>query len=245
MDAVINLFEVNLCGQKHLIITEGKTDWKHLKKALVSLKKEGRFTDLEINFLEYEDETKMGDKELLSLCNQVCKFKNNKVLICIFDRDVSDTITKVTSTTNEYKKWGNRVYSFVLPPIDFRGITSPICIEHYYDDVDLLKETEEGRRIYLGNEFSRLSGLFINGQDRFCVKKDKCGEDSIYVLDSESKVFLNNDENTNIALSKSDFAEMIFNEQLPFNSINYSNFVSIFNIIIQILEDDKTNYNFA
>ena len=47
----INLELSNL--KKPRIITEGKTDWKHLKKALLRLKNECKFEQLDIEFLEY------------------------------------------------------------------------------------------------------------------------------------------------------------------------------------------------
>lgn len=44
---------------KPLIMTEGKTDWKHLKAAWLKLKASGHFPDLEIEFEEYEEQIKM------------------------------------------------------------------------------------------------------------------------------------------------------------------------------------------
>jgi len=51
-----------------LVVTEGKTDWKHLKNALRKLKAQGQFGNLEIEFREYDDEIEMGDTELLKMC---------------------------------------------------------------------------------------------------------------------------------------------------------------------------------
>lgn len=70
---------------KPLIITEGKTDWKHLKSALLKLKSEMKLTDIDdFEFLEYEDEIGMGSSQLKAYCLQISKFPNAKKIICIF-----------------------------------------------------------------------------------------------------------------------------------------------------------------
>ncbi len=51
------------------------------------------------------------------------------------------------------------------------------------------------------NEFYRKSGLNIS-EKKFCVKKDKCGSDSIKVLDSDCGVFCTDDEDRNLLYQK-------------------------------------------
>ena len=60
---------------KPLIITEGKTDWKHLKNALRELQANNKFKDLDVDFLEYEET--MGDKELEILLKKAALINNN------------------------------------------------------------------------------------------------------------------------------------------------------------------------
>lgn len=69
---------------KPLIITEGKTDWKHLKAALVKLKANGQFSDIpDFEFYEYEDTPQMGDKQLEVICNSYACTNNKRKIICL------------------------------------------------------------------------------------------------------------------------------------------------------------------
>jgi 5S rRNA maturation endonuclease (ribonuclease M5) len=43
--------------KKPLVITEGKTDWQHLKKALERFQSDGIYTNLNIEFEEYIPES--------------------------------------------------------------------------------------------------------------------------------------------------------------------------------------------
>jgi predicted ATPase len=220
--------------KKNLIVTEGKTDWKHLKRALGKLRKRGLFEEDNFEFLEYED-LEMGHGHLLSLCEQLSKLNNDKKIICILDRDVQDAIKRGTSTDKNYKDWGNNVYSFVIPVPEHRKTTPEISIEHYYTDDEIKLEDSEGKRLYLGNEFIRKSGQHITDKDKFCNTKNKVGPEKIVIIDRDSDVFLSGSEDTNIALSKNDFAECILNEVQPFSNVNFEPFKLIFRIIEEII----------
>lgn len=215
----------------NLVITEGKTDWKHLKRALNRLNNKNMFCEGNFKFLEYND-TEMGNTELMSLCKQLSKIPNEYKIICVFDADVPSILNKISTEGANYKDWGNNVFSFVIPVPKHRKNTPQISIEHYYTDEELQTEDINGRRLYMGKEFSNMSGIHCK-KDRFCVNKNKCGEKSISILDSE--IYLLNDEHKNIALSKNDFADNILNEIAPFDNINYENFKSVFEIIDEII----------
>lgn len=215
----------------NLVITEGKTDWKHLKRSFSKLYNKPISCENNFNFLEYSD-TEMGNTELLSLCTQLSKIPNEYKIICIFDADVSNILNKVSTEGYNYKNWGNNVFSFVIPVPKHREKTPQISIEHYYTDEELQTEDINGRRLYLGKEFSNISGIHYK-KDRFCVNKNKCGEKSISILDSE--IYFIKDEYKNISLSKNDFADNILNEITPFDKISYENFKCIFEIIDEII----------
>jgi AAA domain, putative AbiEii toxin, Type IV TA system len=53
---------------RSLVITEGKTDWKHLKAALELAKRQGRYLGLDIEFLEFDSSVEMGDVKLAQMC---------------------------------------------------------------------------------------------------------------------------------------------------------------------------------
>lgn len=88
---------------KPIIYTEGKTDWKHLKTAFAALKNLGMFPELDVQFLEYGDETPMGDGELYKMCGTFCKRANPQPQILIFDRDKPDVVNHVMDKDKPYK----------------------------------------------------------------------------------------------------------------------------------------------
>ncbi len=117
-------------NEKPLIITEGKTDWKHLKTAFNKL-----CPKLSIEFLEYEDELDMGDKTLKGWAEKLKAMPINRKIICIFDRDNPEIMK--TYGKQEYYDLGNDVYAFCLPKISDK--LDGISIEFYYKNEDLKK----------------------------------------------------------------------------------------------------------
>ena len=147
----INLELSNL--KKPRIITEGKTDWKHLKKALLRLQSEGKFEQLDIEFLEYEAEVQMGDGELFKMCDQFSKTPHERKVIFVFDRDSPDFIKKASGNNEKIiKDWGNNVFSFCIPIPSHREKYTNISIEFYYKDNDIKTKDELGKRLYFSNE---------------------------------------------------------------------------------------------
>lgn len=216
-------------GEKVLIITEGKTDWKHMKAALLKLREQGLYQDLDIEFLEYENDIQMGYNNLIALCEAASKLKNTNKIICVFDRDLSSRdLKKVKDENKDYKLWDNNVISVVLPvPNSREDIQDIMCIEHYYSDKDV-KTQYEGRRLFLGDEFTNKFGLHKEG-DKICQDKNKCGKKLI--IDSGCVVAKIEDESVNIALSKNDFANNILNQKEEFKDICFENFKLLFDLL--------------
>ena len=82
----------------------------------------------------------MGDSALLTLCETLSKFNNGRIIIFIFDHDKEEIVNEVVNGNN-YKNWGNNVYSFAIPVPESRKKTPLISIEHYYTD-DEIKSVE-------------------------------------------------------------------------------------------------------
>ena len=99
-------------SNRNLIITEGKTDWKHLKRALDLLKANGRFTELDVDFLEYED-INMGNKTLEKICEYNALFSSDYLKIFVFDADNPEINKK--HADKQFLYYDNNVYSVVLP----------------------------------------------------------------------------------------------------------------------------------
>lgn len=216
-------------GRDHLIITEGKTDWKHIENAIK--KEKGEEVLEKYNFLRYEEE--LGESKLLSLCENYPNIFGNKKIICIFDRDTK-LHKKVIEKDVNFKKWSNGVYSFAIPVPAHRESTPDISIEHYYTDEGIKTTDEAGRRLYLGNEFCGNFGLDMK-KTMICKEKNKCGEGSIKIIDNA--VYSMEETSTNIALSKNDFATKLHEENHHFKAVDCSNFNLIVDIIDDILED--------
>ena len=239
---------------KTLIITEGATDWKHMKAAYESLvDTHAEYKNMDFEFLEYEPDNsnkneciklKMGNDNLKALCEQCSKLKQTKKLIFIADRD-DEKIKKSLGKEDEpcYRNWGNNVFSFVLPVPHHRNSTPFICIEHYYTDEEIKTPIEiDGikRRLYMGNEFDD-DGIAIDA-NIICPDQKSCGESSIKIIDGSNNrtVHIMRDKKkpkTNLALSKMSFAENILDKVEGFNQMNFDNFRLIFDVVKKILDE--------
>lgn len=216
-----------MINNKPLILTEGKTDWKHIKSALIKYKEKNKSYNLDINFLEYEQD--MGDTELLNMCKQYSKTMQLNKYIFIFDRDNDKIINQVNENKFCYKNWGNNVYSFSIPVPSHRQDTPNISIELYYKDEDLKIADENGRRLFLSNEFNDLTGRYIDSNlNIICTNRNKYSNKELKIIDDS--VFDAN--NNKIALSKNEYANNII--QNKYGDIDISEFKKIFNIIKMI-----------
>ncbi len=244
--------EIAKYKDKPLIITEGSTDWKHLKSALRWLctneSTKDEYLSLDFDFLEYEPKIhgetddklrlEMGDSQLADCCKSASLLPQSRKIIFIADAD-NKKIKDKMSNNNSYKTWGNNVYSFVIPVPSHRSETPDVCIEHYYrdDEIKTLKTIFNiDRRLFLGNEFDS-SGLSLD-RELLCHRKDLCGNLSIAIIDGSSgaEVIEIHDANkNNLALPKSAFANAILFGEDKFNNFDFSEFKQIFDIIKEVL----------
>ncbi len=211
-----------LRSTKPLIITEGKTDWKHLKKALEKLSVD--YANLDIEFLEYDESTKMGDTILYRMVDEFKKIPNNRKIICVFDRD-NENILK-NHGSDEFIPHGNEVFSFCIPKID--EDLDKISIEFYYSENELKTLDADNRRLFLGQEFNVSSGV---SECKNYVLQDKQKAGKKIVIDTS--VFKIEDDESS-ALSKENFAKNIFEDVSGFDSFNFINFKLIFDVINKI-----------
>ncbi|MFV8193311.1 AAA family ATPase [Acinetobacter soli] len=210
-----------LSSTKPLIITEGKTDWKHLVAAFKQLGHE--YAELDIEFLKYEDELKMGSSALKTMLENLKKVPQSRKIIGIFDRDEPAILKEYGE--NFYNDLGNNVYVLCIPKIS--EALDQISIEYYYPASDLKKEDKHGRRLFDGLEFHK-SGNSMCGNFQ-AQEKSKTGKQIII----DSGVFKSDDLEwqNSVALSKNNFAEYILNKEAEFSDIQFSNFSKIFDII--------------
>ncbi|WP_442945037.1 DUF3800 domain-containing protein [Nostoc sp.] len=224
--------------RKPRIITEGKTDWKHLKKALIRLQKQGKFKQLDIEFLEYENKIQMGDGELIKMCEQFAKTPHEKKVIFIFDRDNQDIIKKADGN-NLFKDWGNNVFSFCIPVPSHRTKYSNISIEFYYKDDEIKTIDNSSKRLYFSNEIDIVTKQSATNKTVEkhinALNNPKLNEEydkKIYDQDVDK---IQNDTGNLVALSKSNFANNIYNDKDGFKEFDIIEFEKIFEKIKEIL----------
>ena len=238
-----------------LIITEGMTDWMYIDWAWKKVQNDRglseKYKDVKFDVYRYASANYSGQEQypklqmdcnaLLAMCQAYSKIKRG-LFIFISDRDV-DANVKQMSDNGSYKKWGNGVYSFVLPIPEIRKDNPDICIEHYFsdDEIKTVKTFPDGteRRLYLSNEFDQYGRApEIN---RFCINRNACCEKKkIKILDGtgNDKIINLNDTNdqTNYGLSKMEFANSVISDP-TFGNIRFENFLLIFDLIQQICKD--------
>lgn len=216
-----------------LIITEGKTDVLHIKTALQRL----RYNDINVEWFD-PPEKGWGYAPLKKLLENVSYLKPKRKIIGIFDRDVDVIISESKIIEKTYIRIDNtNVFAFAIPPVS-KNIynTDKISIEHYYERKDLLKENNQGRRLFLGDEFyesgnSKEPHKYQTGIDSIKNKVEFNG-----IIDE--KVFLNDDIEFkhSVAMSKNEFARLV-NEDANFSeNFDFSNFEQIIDIIKKIID---------
>lgn len=216
-------------SQKPLIITEGKTDTKHLKSAAKAL----NIVDLDVEYFQISN-NQWGNSQLQDMLNQLSRIKQSRKIIGIFDRDDDKYIFN-----EQYKQLGNKsnVYEFTIPFID-NGYGESISIEHYYKRANLTKFDKNGRRIFLGDEFFLSSNSKDgNYQTKISNIQNKINKNGII----DEKVYDKKDleHKNSIALSKNEFAELVANDSDYTKDFDFSNFNKIFEVIRLIINEDN------
>lgn len=237
---------------KHMIMTEGKTDWKILKAALRYFQSCGRYLNLDVNFVEQEKNDIGGGYSVLQKVRDYnALFHNEKVRIFIFDADVEQVNREHEGNENGYKSCGNNVYSFVLPVPESRKETPLISIENYFSDSDIKTMDENGRRLFIKAEFGE-NGRLKNDREIITSKVKENQPDNLII---DEKVFRSKDLDTTrenvvkkaklngyscIALSKNSFAENILNGKGKFANVDFKNFTLVFDVIESIFKEYNT-----
>lgn len=216
--------------------TEGKTDIKHLQVALNKLDKQHPVQKIELMFKEGIE--KKGDEQLVKICEALSQTEHEKIIIAMFDRDNSKIFSKI-SVDEEFKEWGNNVYSFPIPVPPHRSEEDGVCIELYYRDDEIKREDTKGRRLFLSKEFNSLSGRHMNlDLNTLDINKIELRK-AIKIIDD--KVYDKN--HNNVALSKNAFADNIMNAAFNFNDFDFSSFKLIFDVIEKILRHNLESKN--
>lgn len=228
-------------SEQTLVITEGKTDWKHLKKA-----KEKLNIDLPIKFQEFTEER--GGKETLKMCEHYSKTPHNPIIF-IFDQDDSEIIQVLDSKTEKrchYQSWGNNVFSFYIPKSTHRSQYKNISIEFYYTDSEIHTiDPETGKQLLFSNEVEERGTKSVTTKKYFAQfikldnpKAEEEFEKKIYCQDCES---IRDEKGNTVAHSKEIFANNILVEKPPFDKVSFEEFRAIFKVIEGIIQNRQSS----
>ena len=216
-----------------VVLCEGKTYGMHLQVALQYFVNRGEFVDLKLHFYKYPNEVDLSNSYLLKYCESGSLRQQKKCTICLFDCDDSKYVTKCKEEGKLYKKWGNNIYSCLLPKPDHRDFEE-ICIERFYIDDVLCRKSNKHRRIYLSNEFDDATGT--HKTEDLLIRK-RTDAKSPYPKIIDSGVFKPNGEN--VALSKNDFVNLISAKTTPpLHDISFDSFRPIFELLSEIVTND-------
>ncbi|MBQ3618792.1 MAG: AAA family ATPase [Bacteroidales bacterium] len=218
-------------ANKPVIITEGKTDWKHLKAALKYFKDNHEFEDIDVDILEYDFD--FGDSKLHNILNQYKLFPLRYKVVGIFDCDEANG--KKISDEGGIKTYANNIFGMSIPIPDFRNYNSGISIEFLYKDSDLKRRDANGRRLFITYEFNENGRLKENNKigvkNNHDVKNylNPCNEK----IQADEVIDI---EGNSLALSKEQFASNILDQKEGFTNIDYCAFRSIFERLRTILQ---------
>ena len=199
--------ELNNLNQP-LIITEGKTDWKYLIKALEYFHKKNEFRNIEARLFYQFETDDMGDtklRELLQSFISTSNFNNpliNHPIIGIFDSDNPEI--KVLGLNS------GRVSAIQIS--DTKKISTEFLFSN--NETELKKEIG-GRRLYTSDEFSSKT-LKLKAQNEINTTKINSGR--LKKLEKDNLQVVIDDQvyggEENIALTKDEFAQAILDGEI-------------------------------
>ena len=217
-----------------VLLGEGKTDWKILSHALSVLQVRDEYTDVKIKFREYAEIERVGSSILFDFCEKARSYGYQKKMLCLFDGDLKQSdYSRATAPGKNYRDWGGNVFSIVLPKPAFRE-KREISIEQYFTDEEIKTPDEQGRRLFLSDEFNPKDGSLL--LDSTIAYKGNLGVfNKPYVFVIEDKVFDSNGRS--LAMSKNDFAENVRAGKGAFGRFSYDNFRLLFDVIREVLNN--------
>ena len=212
---------------KIIILTEGKTDTKHLQIAFENLAVDSSLLK-RLEYFRFDGVETLGE-ELGKLLNKLTHMNTNNMIIGIFDRDKH---IFNTDKNKPYASLGNNVYKFNIPALENseRKKDDSICIEHYYSNDEIRTQTDFGR-LYLGMDFNG----FGKSLDDLWVFQNYAKNQSITDISiiDRNNTHLQQMSNDSLIITKDDFADYVVNHPTDFC---FDNFRLIFDVIKQISE---------
>jgi len=207
-----------------LIITEGKTDVQHIKKAREKLNVE----NCEVEFFEIAGD--WGDSKLKLLLEQLSKVKQTRKIIGIFDRDDFSIVAEIEKNGQLFKDYSNNVFGFCIPVPAGRESYTNISIEFYYSDAEI-KKAKDGKSLFFDNEVDYLHNKSINKPEVKKLENPRTEKENSKKIFDEQKIC----EVAEWIHSKANFAKLIETDEDFISDFDFSKFNSIFDRIKLIL----------
>ena len=216
---------------KPLVITEGKTDIKHILKAKEKL----GISDLDFDTIK-EGQQPEGDSNLYKLLEQVAHIANNNKIIGIFDRDVEKIVKDIEKEGQQIKDFGNNVYAFCIPLPESRKRNGEedISIEFLYSNDEIHTTLKNDCKLFFGDEFSVKTGK--HNIDKTLTLSNQSDRGKHKIVDNNGKQAVYNENEVNILAKKDDFANAIASGEIEISENSWENFNAIFDTIRQILQ---------
>jgi RNA-directed DNA polymerase len=192
------------------VFTEGESDGLHLRAAHRYFTARGEFTD--ISFEIHMNSGRYGHDALLRRCKALADVEHTKPCVCLFDRDTPKIIKEVGGVVG-WRNWGKGVVSAVLVPPPWRA--ERVCIELLHDESVIKTVDENGRRLFVGDEFDVVTGHHT--YEPYTTPHPR--RDALVYEDVHTK-----DDGKSIGLSKTAFAEAIVNESGGFADVSFAGF---------------------
>lgn len=221
---------------KPLIVTEGKTDWQHLKNALIYWQSQGKFTNLDIAFFEFDDSTDMGDSKLKQMCESFSLINKDRKTIFVFDRDNKNIIRDMSGNPEPYRILNHNVFSLCIPTPNHRKDYENLSIELYYTDADVsTREPNTNKRLWFSNEIKIISepgggNSIFEAQSSANTDKEltkKVYDENVEKIKDSSGQF--------VGLSKAAFAANIAGNLNLSSNFDRTAFINLFDLIEQIV----------
>ena len=211
-----------------IILTEGKTDLKHIKFAFEQLNPDPDVLH-RIDYYDFGAHKTLGE-ELDNLLTKLSNIPSNNIVIGIFDRDKH---VREPDFGKCYTTLKNNVFRFNIPALenDERQLTDKICIEHYYSDAEIETATDFGH-LYMAKDFNEY-GVSSDGHWIFQDFSKNRSLTPISIIDSSNKHLQKHDGEAKM-ISKDDFADYVISHPDEFN---FNNFQKIFDVISAINTD--------
>jgi len=216
----LSLKQVIEAGTIPLIITEGKTDVQHIKKAKEIL----NVQNCDIEF--YDITGDWGDSKLKLLLEQLSKINQNRKIIGIFDRDDASIVSDIETGGQVFKDYSNNVYAFCIPvPVGRESYTN-VSIEFYYSDTEIKKE-KDGKSLYFDNEVDYLHNKSTNKPEVRKLRNPRTEKENSKKIFDEQKIC----EVANWIHSKANFAKLIETDAEFIADYDFTQFNLIFDRI--------------